>query len=189
MLFPCLPAAAHFFIFKMQTMNTLSQKPFLRGVAEQVTNNTTGWIGHKPGNNETVIKGQTFIASGEGDLYRIEIFSSFVKEPGKVVLTLHDFDSQQNSWGREIGNASLDFKKTDSGRWMAFDLHGLHLDKGKSYGFLLESNDSCIGVGEAAGSHQQPPLKTGQEWEFINGSKKGDAFSYFSLAFKVAVSD
>ncbi len=169
-------------------MNTATKKTQLKGAAEQVTNNTTGWIGHKPGQTDNVIKGQTFVATSEGELHLIEIFSSLVKEPGEVVLTLHDFDSAQNNWGATLGTASVNFTKSDNGKWMAFNIHGPHLNKGKSYGFLLESKNSCIGVGEAAGSHKHPPLNLGQEWEFVNGSKKGDAFTYFSLAFKVAIS-
>ena len=74
-----------------------------------------------------------------------------------------------------------------NGKWMAFDLSGLHLAKGQTYGFRLESPDSYIGMGEAAGSAQQPPFNNGKEWKFTNNDQKGDSYSYFSLAFKVEI--
>jgi hypothetical protein len=164
-----------------------NKKTALQEAAEQVANNTTGWIGHVPGQKETIARGQTFIANAEGDLQVIEIFSNIVSDPGKVVMTLHHFDPQARSWGPALGSASVEFQKADSGKWVAFNMPGLRLDKGKYYGFRLDSQDSYIGVGEAAGSAKQPPFNPGQEWEFTPDNQKGDCFSYFSLAYKVGI--
>ncbi|MES2429574.1 MAG: hypothetical protein V4556_01480 [Bacteroidota bacterium] len=166
-------------------MNTNTKSSSLHSVVEQVTNNTTSWIGHRRGDNKDVIGGQTFVATSEGDLEAIEVFSSIVTDTGKVVMTVHNFDTQNKSWGPALGSASVEFNKADTGKWVAFNLPGLHLNKGQSYGFKLESGEAFIGVGEAAGSYQQPPFTSGQEWRFTNNNKNGDAFSYFSLAFKV----
>ena len=161
----------------------------LHPMVEQITNNTTGWIGHHPRENSDIARGQTFIASSEADVQAIEVYSNIVSRPGNVMMTIHNFDPQQNSWGPALGSASVDLEKTDSGKWIAFNIPSLHLDKGKSYGFRLESHDSYIGVGEAAGSAKHPPFNTGQEWQFTDNNKAGDAYTYFSLAFKVEVKD
>ncbi|MGG9971470.1 hypothetical protein ACQ33O_06720 [Ferruginibacter sp. SUN002] len=165
-------------------MDTHTKKSSLHPSVEQITNNTTSWIGHLPGDNKDVVGGQTFVATSEGDLEAIEVFPSVVTEKGKVVMTVHTFDEQQKSWGPALGTASVELAKADAGKWIAFNVPGLHLNKGKSYGFKLES-DTYIGVGEAVGSHQQPPFINGQEWRFTNNNKNADSFSYFSLAFKV----
>ncbi len=154
-------------------------------MVQQTTNNTTGWVGHHPREHKEISRGQTFVASAEADINAIEVYSNFVSQPGNVMMTIHSFDPQQNSWGPALGSASVDLKKSDSEKWIAFKIPSLHLDKGKSYGFRLESHDSYLGVGEAAGSAKQPPFSAGQEWKFINNDKHGDAYSYFSLAFKV----
>jgi hypothetical protein len=165
-------------------MNTKNQHS-LNSMVEQITNNTTGWIGHHPRENNEIARGQTFVASKEADVNAIEVYSNIVSKPGNIMMTIHSFDPQKNSWGPSLGSANVDIKKSDSEKWIAFYIPSLHLDKGKSYGFRLESHDSYIGVGEAAGSAKHPPFIAGQEWQFINNNQTGDAFTYFSLAFKV----
>lgn len=168
-------------------MTTNIKNPSIKAVVEQLTNNTTSWIGHNKVDNKDIIGGQTFIAPSEVDLEAIEVLTSIVTSPGKVLMTLHTFDPQLKSWGPVLGSASVEFNGTDNGKWKSFNISGLHLNKGKAYGFRLESSNSYIGMGEAAGSHQTPPLINGQEWKFTNNDQKGHSFSYFSLAFKVAV--
>ena len=135
--------------------------------------------------NEDLASGQTFIATSEGDLETITIFSSIVIKPGKMIMTLHNFDSLQKSWGPILGSASVAVNSSVTGKWIAFKIPGMHLIKGKAYGFRLESPDSYVGVGEAAGSHQKPPYSSGQEWQFTKNQKSVHSFSYFSLAFKI----
>ncbi|MEO7263281.1 MAG: hypothetical protein ABIW38_00140 [Ferruginibacter sp.] len=167
----------------MSTDNNLPQS----SIVEQRTNNTTSWIGTYPGLSNNIAKGQTFISPSEAEVETIEVFSSFVTDPGQILLTLHNFDPENKNWGPSIGSSSIEIKKSDTGKWLAFNLPRLHLAKGKSYGFKLQSTDSFIGVGEAAGSHHQPPFSSGQEWKFNGNNTQGDSFSYFSLAFKVGL--
>ncbi|MEJ7587546.1 MAG: hypothetical protein WKI04_08290 [Ferruginibacter sp.] len=164
-------------------MNIESKNTPLKAVVEQVTNNTTSWIGHHSFTNKNIVGGQTFIAPSEGQLEAIKVFTSIVTSPGNVLMTLHTFDPQLKSWGPVLGSASIECTRNDTGKWKSFNIPGLHLNKGKAYGFRLESSDSYIGMGEAAS--QTPPLINGQEWKFVNKDPQGQSFSYFSLAFKV----
>jgi len=165
-------------------MKTASKNSFTP-VIQQVTNNTTSWIGHRPKDNEDLVTGQTFVAPSEGDLEAIEVYPSIVTKPGKIVMTLHSFDAQHKSWGPALGTASIDVTNNETGKWVSFDMKGTHLNKGQAYGFRLASPDTYVGVGEAAGSHTTPPFGAGQEWQFTKNQSNGKCFSYFSLAFKV----
>ena len=160
---------------------------YIRPVMQQVINNSTSWIGTGKGVHNELISGQTFIATAEGDIDSIEVFSSIVTTPGKVQMTVHNYDPHQKSWGSALGKATVEFGKENTGKWISFKIPGIHINKGDSYGFRLESPNSYIGMGEAAGTHQQPPFTNGQEWQFTKNDQKGNSFSYFSLAFKVAL--
>ncbi len=151
---------------------------------QQVANNATSWIGHRR-DNKDLISGQTFVAPKEGDLTAIEVFSAIITKPGKVIMTLHNFDTALKCWGPALNSASRELDNSETGKWLAFDMLGMHLDKGKAYGFRLESPDTLIGVGEAAGNLSKPPFSYGQEWQFTEEQTEGQSFSYFSLAFKV----
>jgi len=166
-------------------MKTNSQAT--KAIVEQITNNTISWIGHRNSDNKDIIVGQTFIAPAESDLEAIEVLTSMVTTPGKVVMTLHNFDTNLKSWGPVLGTASVELNNADTGKWKVFNIAGLHLNKGKAYGFRLESQNTYIGVGETVGSYETPLALTGQEWKFAKNEQQGQAFSYFSLAFKVAV--
>lgn len=167
-------------------MKTGNKNPRHFAAVQQVTNNATSWIGHRR-DNEDVISGQTFVAPKEGDLEAIEVFSAIVTKPGNVTMTLHNFDTEQKSWGPALGSSSVAIDSNEAGKWLAFAIPGMHLDKGKSYGFRLESPDTFMGVGEAAGDLSMPPFSYGQEWQFTNEQSEGQSFSYFSLAFKIGM--
>ena len=167
-------------------MNTPSNNTSQR-VAEQVTNNSTCWIGEVPGNKDHLVKGQTFVAIEEGDLQAIKVFSNMVVKKSQVSITLHKFDPHNESWGQVLATASVELKNTDAGKWVSFNIHGPHLNKGQAYGFRIDTADSYIGVGEACASSKQPLFGTGKEWQFTNNNSEGDSFSYISLAFKVEV--
>jgi hypothetical protein len=134
-----------------------------------------------------MVTGQTFMAPSGGILDTIEVYSSIVTRPGKVTMTLHSFDPQLNKWGPSLGNATVEFDQNYNGKWVAFKLQGLQLTKGFTYGFKLECNETYIGVGEAAWSFHHPPFINGKEWRFVNNSQNPDAYSYFTLAFKVGL--
>lgn len=154
---------------------------------QQITNNTTCWIGRRSRNNDNIVTGQTFVAFVEGDLEAIEVFSSIVTKPGKVTMTLYSFNKYRKSWGDELGSVSIDFDYSETGKWISFNFTGLRLDKGKSYGFRLASTDTYIGLGEATGSYKIPPFIYGEKWIFSKKDQAGQCSSYFSMAFKVGL--
>lgn len=154
---------------------------------QQTTNNTTRWIGHRQGDSNDIIGGQTFLSPSDGDLESIEVFSSVITATGQCEMTFYKFDADHKSWGQALGSATLKLNTDDAGKWISFKIPGLHINKGESYGFRLQCPDTLIGVGEAAGSHQHPPFNNGQEWRFSPTDQKGHSFSYFSLAFKVGL--
>lgn len=157
----------------------------LKAVVQQVNNNTTSWIGHKHGDNKSRETGQTFVCPTEGELDSIEVLSAHVTNDGPVDLTLHEFNPDRKSWGPALKSSTVQFKQHDTGKWIAFPLHGTHLEKGKTYGFRLKSKAGLVGVGEAAGYANHEPLNGGQEWTAVDGDQQGDFYSYLSLAFKV----
>jgi hypothetical protein len=102
-------------------------------------------------------------------------------------MTVHPFDPATKKWGPALHSTSVDIAKGDSGKWISFPQNGLHLQKGSTYGFRLQSNDMYIGIGEAAGVSLQPQFTGGQEWISPSGDQPGKYFSYLSLAFKVGI--
>ncbi len=62
-------------------METPQKKSPLHIAVQQVTNNTTAWIGHRKSDNKDIVAGQTFTCPSEGELGAIEIFSSLVLNP------------------------------------------------------------------------------------------------------------
>ena len=166
-------------------METNQSKSHLRAVVQQITNNTTSWIGSRVGENKTRIGGQTFLCPSEGDLDCIEVFSSHVCNNGPVALTIHLFDTETKTWGGILGTSKVEFNRNDTGKWISFPLDGLHLQKGKTYGFRLKSETGLIGVGEAAGSVNHLPYNGGQEWTASSDDQSGNYYTYLSLAFKV----
>lgn len=166
-------------------METPQKKSPLHIAVQQVTNNTTAWIGHRKSDNKDIVAGQTFTCPSEGDLGAIEIFSSLVLNPGHLKMTMHTFDAATKIWGPVLSTSAIDIQKKDSEKWISFPQAGLHLTKGNTYGFRLQSNDSCVGIGEAAGSHLQPQFTGGQEWIGHAENQPGKYYSYLSLAFKV----
>jgi hypothetical protein len=166
-------------------MENNQTRPFLKAVVQQVTNNTTSWIGHRTGETHALVSGQTFICPTEGELDSIEVISTHVGHAEPVDLTLHHFDPETKTWGPVLKTARVEFNSKDTGKWISFPLHGLQLQKGSSYGFRLKSEGGLIGVGEAVGSYDHLPSNTGQEWISNTGDQQGKYFSYVSLAFKI----
>ncbi len=157
-----------------------------RSIAEQTVNNATCWVGHRNSDNKDIATGQTFVANAEGELETIAVFPTLVTRPGRVVMTVHDFDSQENKWGASLGSAIVELTRDSNNRWVPFYLNGLHLTKGKTYGFKLESSDTYIGIGEAAFSAASTFISDKEnEWKFENSRQQ--PFHYFSLAYKVGL--
>lgn len=165
-------------------MSTIKANQF-SSLAEQTEHNVTGWVGHHPGDFQDMSRGQTFQSNKEADINRVEVFTEVVMHPGTVTLTLHSFDPISGAWGPELSKTITNLDRNNEGGWLAFDVPNLHVNKGESYGFRLESDDSYFGVGEVAGSAGKPPLICGQEWLFSTQGKPLNAFNYFSLSFKI----
>lgn len=138
-----------------------------------------------PGDFQDMSRGQTFQSNKEADINRVEVFTEVVMHPGKVTLTLHAYDPESGTWGPALSKVSSDLDRNNEGGWLAFDVPNLHVNKGASYGFKIESEDSYFGVGEVAGSARKPPLLSGQEWLFSDEGKPINAYNYFSLSFRV----
>lgn len=156
--------------------------------AQQTFHNTTSWLGYRNSDKLEVATGQTFVAVKEGELENIEVFSSMVTTPGLLHMTLHQYDAVEDKWGPSLASASLPVNAGQNDRWLVFKMPGLHLSKGATYGFKLESNDTFIGIGEAVGCAGNPPYEAGIQWRFNKLEKKANLYKYFSLAFKVALS-
>lgn len=156
--------------------------------AQQTFHNTTSWLGYRTSDHLEVSTGQTFVAVNEGNLDNIEVFSSMVTSPGLLHMTVHEYDSILDKWGPSLGSATLPVNAGQNDRWLVFKMPGLHLNKGVTYGFKLESNDTFVGIGEAVGSANNPPYEAGKQWRFNKLEKRVDLYKYFSLAFKVALS-
>jgi len=160
---------------------------FNQAALQQLTHNTTSWLGHRKSDHKKIIAGQTFVANKDGHLEQIEVFSEIVTLPGNVTLSLHSFDAASQQWGANLGSVAVPVNHACNNQWMAFAIPGLTLQKGNAYGFKIESNDTFIGLGEAAGCAQQPPFISGKEWRFVADENSEDQFSYFSLAFKIGM--
>ncbi|MEO7308282.1 MAG: hypothetical protein ABIR78_10745 [Ferruginibacter sp.] len=167
-------------------METNHSKAHLRAVVQQTTNNTTCWIGHFTGESKSRISGQTFTCPDDGDLDCIEVFSSHVTNDGPVDLTVYSFNPETKAWGASLGTSKVEFSNSSTGNWISFPLHGIHLQKGMTYGFRLQSEAGLIGVGEAVSSVDEIlPNAVGQEWMANSENQPGNFYSYLSLAFKV----
>ncbi|MBL7703041.1 MAG: hypothetical protein JNM14_12385 [Ferruginibacter sp.] len=160
--------------------------PF-KPLVQQSKHNTTSWIGHRHGETNELISGQTFTCPAAGSLDCIEIFSVYVNKKMPVDLTLYPFDTDNKIWGTALATATVEFSAADTGKWIAFPLKGLKLDKGRVYGFKLHTDEGLLGIGEAAGCADQLPYAGGMEWAADNKNQAGKYFSYLSLAFKIDV--
>ena len=165
-------------------METKRNSSSSRPVLSQTQNNTTLWIGHLSGDMNDHLAGQTFTCPAEGPLNNIQVFSAAVPLPGNLKLSLHEFDCQSKTWGRVIAEAGIDLQKTDEARWIRFELEPVVLKQNACYGFRLQSDNACIGLGEAASSANKP-FGFGQSWNGNTYNEKGKYFDYFTLAFKV----
>ena len=165
-------------------MESTSQRRHSHPVLTQVQNNTTLWIGHLYDDPTDHFAGQTFNCPVAGLLDNIQVFPTAVQSPGDVELTLHEFDAETKTWGAVIGHSSLFVEKDDNAKWIRFTLPAIQIQKGRTYGFRLHTNNAMIGLGEAATGNKEP-FTFGHEWNADSTNQRGHYYSYFSLAFKV----
>src|SRR5215813_9420266 len=107
--------------------NKLSSHPIKSSVAArpvltQTENNTTLWIGHLQSDPTDHFAGQTFRCPAAGTLDNIQVYSSAVHNPGELVLTLHEFDPRNKTWGPAIAQSALKVEKNDTAKWIRFEL-------------------------------------------------------------------
>lgn len=165
-------------------MKTTKLSGISQPVLTQAKTNTTLWIGHLPTHPTDHFGGQTFRCPVEGSLDNIQLFFSAIQYPGKITLTIHEFDNTTKTWGTPIESSDLLVKKDDHDRWVQFDFSYIRLEKDKVYGFRLQSANALVGIGEAE-SETKSPYTFGHQWKADSKNERGNYFSYFSLAFKI----
>lgn len=153
---------------------------------QQTINNSTGWVGHFPGQKDDISVGQTFVAPTKGHLQAIEIFPNAVAHAGHVKVSLHTYNPELKQWGDAIDTANVKIDNANEGEWIAIPVHQPSLEAGKAYGFKIESNDTLVGIGEAASSAIES-LHNGGEWVF-KPNETAKLYNYFSLAYKLKMS-
>jgi hypothetical protein len=165
-------------------MKTTNFGNHLHPSLEQLHRNTCLWIGHMNAWHTDHLAGQTFQCPEDGALKKIQVYSIAVSHPGKIILTLHEFENQRKNWGKVLSSAELEVTENDAENWMQFRLHPIQLQKDNTYGFRLQSPDTLIAIGEAAWPSKYP-FEYGEEWSSNNLENKDHYFRYFSLAFRV----
>jgi hypothetical protein len=156
----------------------------LHPALEQLHRNTCLWIGHMNSGQADHLAGQTFQCPEDGLLKKIQVYSIAVSHPGKLILTLHEFDKQRKTWGQILSSVEIEVDENDTENWMQFPLESVQLHKDKTYGFRLKSPDTLVAIGEAAWASTSP-FVYGEEWNTNNIENKDHYYRYFSLAFKV----
>jgi hypothetical protein len=159
----------------------------LHPALEQLHRNTCLWIGHMTPGPADHLAGQTFKCPEDGSLNKIEVYSVAVSHPGKLILTLHEFDKQRKNWGNVLSSSEINIDEGDQENWMQFPLQTVHLHKDNTYGFRLKSPDTLVAIGEAAWPSKYP-FEYGEEWNINNVENREHYYRYFSLAFKVELS-
>lgn len=165
-------------------METFKKSSHPHPVLSQTENNTTLWIGHLQNDPADHFGGQTFTCPSDGQLDNIQLFAAAVQKPGRMQLTIHEFDAIHKIWGPSIGESVLDIYTTDNQQWIQFNLSFLFIKKDITYGFRVHSADAMIGLGEAAHNNSNP-FTFGHEWKADSKDQQGHYLSYFSLAFKI----
>ena len=165
-------------------MKTTTLGNHLHPALEQLHRNTCHWIGHMNAGSADHLAEQTFQCPEDGSLKKIQVYSIAVSHPGKLILTLHEFDKQRKNWGQVLSSAEIEVDENNTENWMQFPLQSVQLHKDKTYGFRLKSPDTLVAIGEAAWSSTSP-FAYGEEWNINNIENKDHYYRYFSLAFKV----
>jgi hypothetical protein len=165
-------------------MKTMKYASHHHPALEQLQTNTCSWIGHMDAGSVDHLAGQTFECPDDGELDNIQVYSAAVPHPGKVILTLHSFDSRTKTWGPILSSSEIKVGNDDAEHWMHFRLPAVVLHKNNTYGFRLKSPDALVAVGEAVWPGKSP-FVYGEEWNSNNNDRSDHYYRYFSLAFKV----
>ncbi|HET9433445.1 MAG TPA: hypothetical protein VFO37_06790 [Chitinophagaceae bacterium] len=165
-------------------MKTTPLGRHLHPALEQLHRNTCLWIGHANFAPADRLAGQTFQCPEDGLLKNIQVYSIAVSHPGKLILTLHEFDKQRKNWGAILSSVEIEVEESDAGNWIQFPVQSVQLHKDTTYGFRLKSPDTLVAIGEAAWPNTSP-FAYGVEWNINRIDNEDCYYRYFSLAFKV----
>lgn len=155
-------------------------------VISQLEKNSSQWLGSLPITNQSFKVGQTFVTPANTTVDVIQVSAETIQCNGHVELIFHEFDEKSHTWGAELGKAKITVSRKSADSWLKFELGTIRLEKNKTYGFILTSNDALVAISEVAWG-QQDLKPSGEEWSF--GSKEGKEhfFNYFSLVYRVGL--
>lgn len=165
-------------------MKTKSLGRHLHPALEQLHRNTSLWIGHTNFGPADHFAGQTFQCPEDGWIKNIQVYLIAVSHPGKLILTLNEFDKQRRNWGDILSSVEIEVDENDAENWVRFPLQSVQLHKDTTYGFRLKSPDTLVAIGEAAWPNTSP-FAFGVEWNIDNIDNEDHYYRYFSLAFRV----
>lgn len=152
----------------------------------QLEKNSTQWLGSLPISNQSYKVGQTFVTPASVNVDTIHISAETIQSNGQVALSFHEFDEKTHVWGAELGKATIPVSRKSSDTWLRFDLGTIRLEKNKTYGFMLTSNDALIAISEVAWGHQDEK-PSGEEWSLRSNEGEEHFFNYFSLVYRVGL--
>lgn len=175
------------FISKLVCMDTMTFESHSQSPLEQPVKNTSLWVGHLNADSADHFAGQTFQCPKEGELKEIQVFSDMVSHPGKLALTIREFDKESKQWGQVLSTSVINVDGNDTKNWMHFQFDALPLHKDITYGFQLKAEEEAlVAIGEAVWP-SKTPFVYGEEWGLNNFENKDHYYRYFSLAFKIAM--
>lgn len=156
----------------------------IKPVLTQTASNTTLWIGHTQTDPADHYGGQTFNCPSSGQLDNIQLYATAVPIAGELLVTLHAFDNEQQTWGPVLAQSSKAITAADRGHWLSFAMPSVTLEKNNCYGFRIQARGGLVALAEAACDNKHP-FNFGQEWNADSFNQRGHFYSFFSLAFKV----
>jgi hypothetical protein len=167
-------------------MKTYHPVPSSKTLVSQLENNSSQWLGSLPLSQISFKVGQTFVTPASAMVDSVQICADAIQSNGVVELSFHEFNESAHSWGAELGKSSLQVARKAGDSWLKFDLGNIRLEKNKTYGFILTSNDALIAISEVAWGHKDSkPI--GEEWSIRSNEKEEHFFNYFSLVYRIGI--
>ena len=154
--------------------------------SQPLQSSACSWIGHMNTGHIDHSAGQIFQCLDEARLECIDVYSTTVAHPGKVVLTLHKFDKDRKQWGPVITTAEVNVDKEDANAWVHFDIPAVPVHKDDVYGFRLQSKEALVGLSELVLTEANPEVYNA-EWHLDSKQQEDLYYNYLSLAYKVGV--
>ncbi len=167
-------------------MKTYLHTPSTKTLVSQLENNSSQWLGSLPLSQISFKVGQTFVTPASAMVDSVQICADAIQSNGVVELSFHEFNESAHSWGAELGKSSLQVARKAGDSWLKFDLGNISLEKHKTYGFILTSNDALIAISEVAWG-QKDSKPTGEEWSIRSNEKEEHFFNYFSLVYRIGI--